>query len=510
MKKLMIAAVTAAVAGGAFAVPHVYDYKASVKHMYLKEQPVSYKDADGKTVKATVYQKVQKTTALKGYLVMDNDGATSPTINPAFGGDGVDFGQGFDYGRNRGFLVVYNSKAYKPVRHAKILPAVLDAKWIDTAFAKGGATSGLAEGSLYVGGDAIAPVRVQHDYLTAYGVLPPTQRAAAPALPVFADGSTTPGMVAIADYVWTSIYLFSEGNEVDGFFNGPNWFRRQVGLDEQTRAPIYASPFGAFEYAWDQSLPNWLKTGWVKVGGDEDHYYTKPPVDRPNYFHDTWMNGAGVGKWFTKDGKTTVHYCCGIEDEEIDAGEPKTLESLAGNLKGGLFLCTENGINARSTTYDWFRLIEWEDQFNTARITPAQFFADDVWQNDLWQDGFMEQETTDVIYGTWSIKFNKTFFDAKKGKAKDLPTYRNFNQVIPGQFAVETPFANYWNLDFGNNTRLETLWKTIYGAAYALDKDVTLYDGTEIYSKTIANRADLPMLTPQFVKYYRLTVTTNP
>ena len=492
-------------ATGAFALPHVYDYKAAVKHMYLREQPVTYKNADGKKITEYVYQKVQKTTALKGYLVMDNDGATSPTINPAFNGDDVNRGVGFDYGRNRGFLVVYNSKAYKPVRHAKILPAVLDATWIDTAFAKGGATTGLAEGTLYVGGDAIAPVRVQHDYLSAYGVLPPTQRANPPAVPALqGEEGPMPGMVAIADYVWTSVYLFSEGKEVDGYVNGPNWFRREVGEDD-TGATIYASPFGAFEYAWDQVLPDWLKTGWV-LAGDEDlgRYYTKAPVDRPNYFHDTWMNGAGVGKWFTKSGSSTVHFCCGIDDEEVDAGEPKTLESLAGNLKGGLFLCTENGIYARKRvgadvyTYDWFRDIEWEDQFNTARLTPAQFFADDIWQNDLWQDGFMEQETTDVIYGTWSIKYNKTFFDEKKGKAKYLPTY--------GQERVNH-FTTQWGLNFGENTKLETLWKAIYGAAYALDKDVTLYDGTEIYSKTIANRANLPMLTPQFVKYYRLTVT---
>ena len=103
-------------------------------------------------------------------------------------------------------------------------------------------------------------------------------------------------------------------------------------------------------------------------------------------------------------------------------------------------------------------------------------------------------KSTEVMY------YNKTFFDAKKGKAKLLPTY---NQGL----GLVTEFEPYWNLDFGPNTRLDTLWKTIYGAAYDLDKDVTLYDGTEIYGKSIANRAKLPMITPQFAKYYRLTVT---
>jgi len=498
MKKLMIAAVAAAVASGAFALPHVYDYKASVKHLYLKEVTVSYKDADGKSKKDVVYQKYQVTTPLKGYLVMDNDGATSPTINDETFKE-ANIGNGFDYGRNRGFLVVYNSKAYKDVRHAKILPAVLDAKWLDTAFGKkGAATSGLAEGTLYVGGDAVAPVRVQHDYIYEYGNKDDVKsRAAAPIPPAAA----TPGMAAIADYVWTSVYLFAGSKEVDAYYNGPNWFKIDQGKDQDDKQ-LYSSPFGHFEFAWDQNLPEWLRTGWAKVGNDGENY-GKEPV---NYYHDTWMNGAGVGKWFSRDGKTTTEYCCGIEDEEIDSGDAKTLDTLAGNLKGGLFLCTENGILARSKTYDWFLNIEWEDQFNTARLVGDKvvFFVGDAWENDLWQDGFVEQETTDVIYGTWSIKFNKNFFDAKKGKAKDLPIY-NLGGLRP------TSFEEYWaDISFGaKNTKLETLWKTIYGAAYDLDKGVTLYDGTEIYSKTVKNRADLPMITPQFAKYYRLTVTAQ-
>ena len=517
MKKLMIAAVTAAVAGGAFALPQVYDYKASVKHLYLQEITVSVKDVG----KVKVYQKYQKTTGLRGYLVMDQDGVTSPSINVAgVGGGAVQWGDanaslGFDYGRNRGFLIVQNDKAWAGVRFPKILPAILDAKWIDADGIKKqkAQLSGLAEGTLYVGGEAIAPVRPALDDLA--GVI--TQRKkyyigqpdvevtkSAPPLPVanVADSVTgvseavpLAGMVAIADYVWTSVYLFADSKEKTAFFNGPNWFYRSGGNPSKRTDIDVNSPFGQFEYVWDQNLPGDLRTGWVKAkdaeNNDRDGYFKKTPL---NYYHDTWMNGAGVGKWFTKN-NSTDELCCGIIDVQ-NYNDPRTLDTLAGNLKGGLFLCTENGILAGDPAYNWFLFEEWEDQFNTARAGGDGFrFAYDAWQNDLWQDGFIDQATTDVIYGTWSIKFNRTFFTGK-GKAKpmaiaDTDWYKaNFPATGDGRMVI---------ID-------ETLWKTIYGAAYALNTKVNIYDGTEIYTKDIQNRANLPMITPKFAIYYRLAV----
>ena len=102
----------------------------------------------------------------------------------------------------------------------------------------------------------------------------------------------------------------------------------------------------------------------------------------------------------------------------------------------------------------------------------------------------METETTDVIYGTWSIKFNKTFFDEKKGKAKNLPA----------KFADYFPTAGDGRMYMYD----ATIWKTLYGAAYDLNKNVNFYDETEIFEKGVDDRADLPMITPKFARYYRL------
>ena len=488
MKKLMFAAAAVAMTSGAFAAPLVYDYKASVKHLYLKEVKVTI---DKKSL--TVYQKYQKSTSLKGYLIMDQDGVTSPTINREIGkekGTWEDFsfeGNGFDYGRNRGFLVVLNSSAYKEVRHAKILPAVLDAKWIDTAFTKAHtATSGLAEGTLYVGGDAVAPVRQQldviDDVIVGRNDGAETPVGVVPAVPKKGD-DPAPGMVAAADYLWTSIYLFAGTTAKDAFFNGPNWFNDG------------GCPFAQFEYAWDKNLPALLRVGWKNVGDDDNPVYTKDVV---NYFHDTWMNGAGFGKWTTK--VNLGDQCCGIiiDTEQED----RKLESLSGNLKGGLFLCTENGIDATTKLYSWFDGIAWEDQFNTARLEDGSgIFSDDNWQNDLWQDGFIEQETTDVISGTWSIKLNLKFFAEKGGIARDLD--KTFvAKYFPGE---ETGNRAIYEADI-DTTDGYTLWSAINGAALKLDPSVKLYDGTEIYDYKAKDRAKVPMLTPQFVDYYRLAV----
>ncbi len=156
MKKLMIATLGLVVAGSVFADPQVFDYKASVKHMYLKEVNIRTQAFNGR-----VYQKFAKSASLKGFLIMDADGVTSPVVSA---GEGMtaSTATAADYGRNRGFLVVQNSKAEAQVRAPKILPAVLDAKWIDTQFRRNHeATSGLAEGTLFVGGDFVAPVRPQ-------------------------------------------------------------------------------------------------------------------------------------------------------------------------------------------------------------------------------------------------------------------------------------------------------------------------------------------------------------
>ena len=425
MKKLMIATLGLAVAGSVFGAPQVFDYKASVKHMYLKEVKIKTSGFSG-----IVYQKYAKSASLKGYLIMDADGVTSPTINP----DAPT--KAFDYGRNRGFLVVQNSKAEAKVRAPKILPAVLDAKWVDTQLKKAHkASSGVAEGTLFVGGDSVACVRAQLDVIDNEI----TVRDSAPTPPA----ATTPGMSAYADYVWTSVYLF-------GQFNGPNWFKTGD-----------VSPFDTFEAAWDANLPTELQLNWAD----------KSPV---NFFHDTWMNGAGIGKYAVPT-STTGDLCCGLTTTTTSE---IVLDKLTGNLKGGLFLCTENGIDAKYTAdYRFFDLVSWEDQFNCTRA-PG-------WQNDMWNDGAVEQATTDVIYGSWSIKWNRKFYAAKGGVARDLTEVEE-RTIVPAANTLP-------------------LWGAIKGAALKLNKSANVYDGTEIYVKRgDSNRFKLPVVTPKFATYYGL------
>ena len=434
MKKLMIATLGLAVAGSVFGAPEVFDYKASVKHMYLKEVKVKVKSGD-----YVVYQKYAKSASLKGYLIMDREGVTSPTITANETTPST--ATAFDYGRNRGFLVVQNSKAEAKVRAPKILPAVLDAKWIDTQFKKDHeAKSGLAEGTLFVGGDSVACVRTQLDVIKG----DVTDRGTAPVPPA----ATTPGMSAYADYVWTSVYLF-------GQFNGPNWFK--VGG---------VSPFDKFEAAWDVNLPTALQIGWSG----------RSPV---NYFHDTWMNGAGIGKFAQPE---SGDLCCGLQKTTA-----YVLASLSGNLKGGLFLCTENGIDAENTAYKWFDGYAWEDQFNCARLDIANTFSPDSWQNDMWNDGAVEQETTDVLFGSWSIKRSNKFFPSNTNKD-------GFERYLTdAEERLIMPAAG-----------TDLLWAAIKGAALKLKNSANVYNGKEIYATSASKRFDLPMVTPQFATYYGL------
>lgn len=463
MKKLMFAAVAAVMTAGVAQAAYVYDFKASVKHLYLR--PVSVKV--GK-LSYTVYQKFQKAANLKGYLIVDNDGVTSKTVtggvcDPATTGD-----VSLDYMHNRSFLVVQNANADKALRFPKIMPAVLDAKWLDTAFTKTDyvihtAKSGLAEGTLFVGGDSIKCVRTQ----LYMGV--PTDYAAAPQLPA----ANVPGMTAYADYLWTSVYLFG------GQYNGPNWFSKPIVPDDYTKC---LSPFDKFEGDWDANLPAGVQTDWA------NRCHEQPDV-QISYFHDTWMNGAGFGKWTKDFTKTPSAECCGIIRKAKTTGDDPILESLSGNLKGGIFLCTENGIDVYDPDYAWFDGLAWEDQFYTKRLDAAVTFAPDAWQNDLWQDGAVEQETTDVVFGTWSIKLNTKFFATKGGIAREFE------------------LVDYWpgtTIRFAAGT--VPLWSAINGAALKLNPKTNVIDGSEIYSKTASTRFDIPMVTPKFAKYYGLAV----
>ena len=507
MKKLMFAAAAAAVTTGAFAVPTVYDYTASVKHLYLKAIMINQKCADGTVFHDDVYQKYQKSASLKGYLIMDADGVTSQVIvadaianTPGTTAANGNPATGVDFGRSRGFLVVQNSNAEKDVRFPKIIPAVLDAKWIDTAFSKNhAATSGLAEGTLFAGGESVAAVRSQFDDLktvanpggayntvadnlagTGYtkaltlGSTLTTDRAARSVEPVY---NTNPGMTAYADYVWTSVYLF-------GKYNGPNMF--------QTAA--LQGPFEVFEAAWDKNLPAGLQTAFASW--------------QP-FYHDTWMNGAGIGKWEKNSMRVKSNLCCGLmRRANINFSQP-VLTQLTGAVKGGVFLCTDNGIAAWDSNYAFFDTWQggrgaWEDQFVAGRlvgeVADAFLFAGDKWQWDMWLDGSVEQETTDVITGTWSIKIAPNFFTqiyAKQwGKLSAAQKLQVKQAVYPAAATgVEDAIG------------LEDLFGTIYSAAMYLNKDTLFANGQEIYTmfKTDPEaEKKVPMVTPQFATYYGL------
>ena len=452
MNKLMFSALAVTVAGGAFAAPLVYDYKASAKHMYAKE--VSVRD-NNRGVTEKVYQKYVKAATLKGYLIVDSDGATSQTIiAPQVNArwlNGTPATSANDFGRNRAFLVVQNSKAEKSVRFPKLLPAVLDAKWLEGKMSSKHtvrelSSSLLAEGYLYVGGDFsgnAGNLRPQLDLLAA-GV---AERTA----------PTLNQARMIGDYAWQSMWLF-------GMYN----------------MPLIASD-GAGGFASD---------AWVAAQTDIDRVEPIPTayaLRRP-FFHDTWMNGSGFGKATT----SSREYCCGFRE----APGP-VLQSLSGNLKGGLFLCTENGTRLVPHYFWWLQGVPeywWEDQFFCARLNDntGTWDAIDIDQTDLWQDGELELNTTDCISGTWSIK------RCNKNIAMDV-TAAELNRLGLALVAGWTEDA----------PGLFDLVSTIKGAALTLNKNATFTGASNIFDYTQAElaRAELdastvPVLTPAFAAYY--------
>ncbi len=432
MKKLMFAAAVATVGASAFSAPLVYDYKASTKQMNLKETTVTVGKA-----KIPVYMKYLTSGSLKGYLIVDQDGATSDNIQKLSIAAGATVGNAtpatcpWDYGRNRAFLVVQNSKADKAVRAPKIIPSVLDAKWIQTKLT---ATSGIAEGYLYSGGEFKAgQVR---EALDIYNKVHDVTRNA-----VAAAGF-------IQDYCWTSIYLF-------GQYNGPLFM---TGV-------------------WDNAETD--------IDGAQDTDLQQPFAAGKYFFHDTWMNGAGFGKWVSNSPKVKKP-CCGMPAAKVTT---KVLDSLSGNLKGGLFLCTEN-LTSLETGYVTINNQDWEDQFFCCRdhadsavgkwVTAEPADQD---QTDLWQDGGLELNTRDCISGTWSIKLT--------AKLVEQPlTAVEKNRL----FAATVEDA----------VGLDTLWANIKGAALKLKKDTLITNGDEIWNTATAWHDEVPFVTPQFCKYYGL------
>ena len=478
MKKLMIAAVTAAVAGGAFATTLVYDYKASVTHMYDKLVNVRNTTVNPNTT-VRVYQKFKKTATLQGYLIVDDDAFTSQRLNAS--GATV-----YDQGRNRAFLVVRNSSAEANVRAPKIMPAVIEAKRLDTKFsntAAGGARiqNGIAEGILFVGGDLMAYGNRQ-GVASATSILP-TDTITAGVRPkleargLFNDVATV--MPAFyADYAWTSCYLFGE-------YNGPQW----SGLWRNAQGAIDAKQRIRTNNAFGLGSP---------------------------FYHDTWLNHAGIGTYTQLDG-VDGEICCGLSLGDVAGAF--VLDSLSGNFKGGIFLCSDDGFEQAAGSYNSFLGVWWEDQFWAPGIGLADVYA--LWNNaavnlgwlsvdargtstgdydqpDVWTDGDIELNTTDVAYGSWSIKRTTRLNPSNFTDAEIFALRAGIR--AQGETAAKGYVVN----------NINQLNGFIKGAYIALQGNTARFVGgannvpVEIHAMTTANRFTIPFLTPKFAQAYGL------
>ena len=379
MKKLMIATLGLAVAGSVFGTPVVYDYKATVKHTYLKEAKVKISGSPEK-----VYLKKAKSSSLKGYLIqdVDVDGQTTKA-------------KGDVQPKNRCYLVVLNRSAEKDYRYVRILPGIIDASWYSSKdISDKKKVSVAAQGYLYLGGDmtdtlagaTFTGTRTED----TLGYIEEAIGAGNYAQRQFIESIQTSSKLAqgIDDYFFTSCYLF-------GQYNQPDWNFSRDGAS-------------SVQYRW--------------------------------FFADAWLNGAGLGK-----ASYSLEACCGRRTSGY------VLESLTGNLKAGLYLCGLSGSEVRHNYLYVFGEQIWaEDWRNASSGAPHSNKA------DTWADGELDLGTTDVGYGTWSIKRNAKF---KAVTIKD----------------AELPAGGTWNDNDGKGTLNASVYPFIKAAAQKLDKNVVLF-----------------------------------
>ena len=501
MKKLMFAAAACALAGAASAAidlsaVKVYDYKASVKHTYLKESSIK-KIVKDKTVNKVVpeglklYIKYTKTSSLKGYLIQDEAGrlgATNVNYRTCDKDEGGMFVHRITLNDpqpgNRCFLVVQNNSAEKAYRIPRIIPGVLDAKWYDPKM--NGSTSTPAQGYLYLGGEIAM----------RSGAIDPTLEGT----PYGYDGFYGTTFAPERDFLGAN----SESTYSNEYYcvdeNGDYFDYRSIGRKfwENQREPIAYNSRESMERhgPWE-----WVPGVRTATFGIDDYFFTScylfGQYNQPTWygtqdgsvmiqeFADCWLNGAGIGKAQFVKGAGTA--CCGKAIVTRQASF--TLASLAGNLKAGIFLCTENGEdNAHSMDFDRTGLFE--DQFwqsiepNSYRtfaleegkavyawyrhsnlagpdVTSYNFMV----KQDIWADGALDLRTTDVGYGTWSIKYNKNF---KGGlKADVIDTLESEAKAIP-YWGFATPTTNA-------KAGTAPLMAAIKIAQYKLNKDASLF-----------------------------------
>ena len=345
MKKLMIAAAAAVAVGGAFADPLVYDYKASVKHMYEKEQ------RSGNT---TVYVKYVKSSKLQGYFVQDADGSSKLANLLA---DGTT-----PQSAKRGFLVLINRSAESAYRQPKIMPAQLDVKECITRV--GGSASAPRVSSAYEGYFYAGPFAGFTD-LNKWN---PEQDDGADYLFNNNNGGA-PG-VGFRTYgtAGSTLYLFGQHNTF-------NRFNNSAGNQTWTDGPVLFDTVG-------------------------------PAAAEVRAFGDAWLNGAGFGTgttsgtlccgWATLGSGNNIFrtlsgnlkgglFLCGIGN--------RVANQAPGYFSLGLedlFASDIPGTNIGKTVQ------------GDEAVTPNNEFADRV----TWADGDIALSTTDVVSGTWSLKPN--------------------------------------------------------------------------------------------------------
>lgn len=203
-----------------------------------------------------------------------------------------------------------------------------------------------------------------------------------------AQGYLYIGGEVVAAYIGTTFDATRDGIAVGGYTARAmtNWQR----LQPAATTPLYGIDdyFFTSAYLFGQyNQPAWANPTQVEEYGD------------------TWMNHSGLGKatYFNN-----IKLCCG--KGKGSAGT--VIDNLAGNLKVGIYLCSENGEND-SHTYGFNRTGAVEDQlwksvvvndptlaitYNVGPVPTA------VQKLDMWADGNLDLGTTDVGSGSWSIK----------------------------------------------------------------------------------------------------------
>ena len=209
-------------------------------------------------------------------------------------------------------------------------------------------------------------------------------------------------------------------------------------------------------------------------------------------FGDAWMNGAGFGNG---TGKSTL--CCGWPGGTANFG------SISGNLKGGLFLCsepnrpiydeTEGGyftlgiedVYQDDTTGALGRTVQGDDKTaalkseKTASGTGKKI-GDSEWPDrKVWADGELTLSTTDVVSGTWTLKPTSNLEPVVIDAAEDA----FFTANTAGTYPAEAIVLRY-----------------IKAALQKLDRNYGLTTGVE--PNTVFGSQTSGLMSPLFVGAY--------